>query len=36
LLSLSCENRLFNCTKKEQNANYLCKDSTPALHTAKR
>ncbi len=36
LLSLSRENHLFNGTKKEQNAYHLCKDSNPALHTAKR
>ncbi len=37
-LSLSSENHLFqaNCTKKEQNACWLCKDLIPALHTAKR
>jgi hypothetical protein len=34
-LSLSRENHLFNGTKKEQNANELCKDSNPALQTAK-
>ncbi len=37
LLSLFSENHLFNGTKKDQNAYYyLCKDSNPALHTAKR